>query len=95
MPGLLRRDICEGCSMALNNVHVLPFIAREDYDNFRVDIARANGLTIVLAEIIYDDFRNYCRANDCKPGQEMLLVYSRFKKAINKEYGPSDASVQR
>ncbi len=84
------------------NDHVLPFIAREDFDNFRRDMeigpdvtfaewtgalsnqiekARDSGLTVFLTEIIYDDFRQYCRATGCEPGQKLLLSYSRFKKS--------------
>jgi len=82
--------------------HVLPFIAREDFDNFRRDMeigsevtfaewtgalskqiekARDSGLTVFLTEIIYDDFRQYCRATGCKPDNKFLLSYSRFKKS--------------
>ena len=91
----------------MDKPHVLPCIAREDYDNFRQDIGlaastswsdwsglmarqvaavRDSGRPVVLAEINYDHFREYCRANGCKPDQQMLLAYSRFKKSIDVAY---------
>jgi len=47
----------------------------------QIEKARDSGLTVFLTEIIYDDFRQYCRATGCKPDNKFLLSYSRFKKS--------------